>query len=663
MGWRVFFVISNIWRLFYLLMPKQDPETQHEPKRDRLMPGISAYYTKNSEKKTKGLLHVLKEVLHHNDYTAQIFLDDKNVSVGCTCYPKYPVLSFKRENVSVFFEGKIYNSSPEKLKKDLLSFAEQLQSDNGGFMNGLKTWVGEQDGEFVGVLYNKAAHELAVFNDQRGLLPLYYSLQQEGLILSREIKVVTQLMENVGLDQMTSAQFLLFGYPLGGKTLLKGISKFSPASVLRLNTINGDNKLTKLHISNFDIRKHENNTIRTNAENLRELFLDACKRRAVANEKNIVSLSGGLDSRAIAVALTKLKVPFTGATFLAESKGAKRDVQIAEQLADAFNIPWELFSLPPMRGADIRKLLSLKSGSNTFEMSFILQFFKALREKYSSGLVYFTGEGGLWLKPDHMPFVMRNNCLDEAVQIVVKKYQCIPLQQVTALTGVEVDDIRQGIRELLEAYPEQKVKNKLLHFKLYERACNSMFEAEDRNRCFFWDSVPFYGLNFFQYATGCPDKQKKYYNLYISFIKALEEKAAEIENVDWGLPVGSKKVPVYLRARDIYLRLPNTVKTALRKVRNGKDKKEKKFLCSPLQDVLMQTAQCGPAEKILLTDHIEKMSNNFNMKQCYQVLTLLSVIEQFTQDRKNCDVLSRYETQIFRGVGIDPAVRSFLHKI
>jgi asparagine synthase (glutamine-hydrolysing) len=112
---------------------------------------------------------------------------------------------------------------------------------------------------------------------------------------------------------------------------------------------------------------------------------------------------------------------------------------------------------------------------------------------------------------------------------------------VSALTGLESEGIIYELRRHIASYPEEDVRQKYVHFMIYERAFKWLFEGEDRNRFYFWSTTPFTGIRFFDAAMRCPDEQKSYHRLYREFLLGLCPAATAIESVGIGAPITSDK--------------------------------------------------------------------------------------------------------------------------
>ena len=102
-----------------------------------------------------------------------------------------------------------------------------------------------------------------------------------------------------------------------------------------------------------------------------ELLTEACRRWGSHPDTstNVLSLSGGLDSRAVAVGMTRAQVPFVTATFLDHRGNASTDLRIAKQLAALLGVPSVVFELPAPSPAQVEALAYMKDGLNTVAMA------------------------------------------------------------------------------------------------------------------------------------------------------------------------------------------------------------------------------------------------------------------------------------------------------
>lgn len=116
----------------------------------------------------------------------------------------------------------------------------------------------------------------------------------------------------------------------GKEHFLKRFIEFNRLPSHELTCEIGTIDLSQVHAFNFDIRSNCNTPYHEVVDNLYDLILEGTRIRTNAESTNIVSLSGGLDSRIVGAALHDLNIPFHGATFLDANKMANLDAVIAE---------------------------------------------------------------------------------------------------------------------------------------------------------------------------------------------------------------------------------------------------------------------------------------------------------------------------------------------
>ena len=439
-------------------------------------------------------------------------------------------------------------------------FFNNLASDR------LLQWTSNTDGDFIVFMFDKEFNKIAIVSDPLGLLPLYIYHQNNCLVVSREIRLIINLIGKKDINKAALAEYLLFGYTLGQNTLLKNIYRIKPASLLKVNLNNFELNYLTYDFFNFDNNNHYyGQSIEENVNELASLFIEACKNRGgFEGYTNLLSLSGGLDSRLVAAGLEINKIPFQGITFLSHNKTESLDAIIAEQVANFFDINWKLFQLSPTKGKYFLQLLKMKSGLNYLGMSFILPFFEKIIEEYGKNIIYFTGDMTLGLL-NNLPS-KKLKTIDDLMSYILYKNPIFSLEDVASLLNLNKIEILDILRNHLVNYPENNLMQKYLHFKIYDKTFNWLSEGMDRNRYYFWLATPLLSPKVFKYCINCPEEQKSYFRLYRDFLLKLSPKSAIFNYANYNLPVTSNTFIIKEFLSSFYNdKFPTAIKNLTRK--------------------------------------------------------------------------------------------------
>jgi asparagine synthase (glutamine-hydrolysing) len=262
------------------------------------MPGITL-----TSESPRLLKQQLDETVHFDWYETNLLYNDDRIQIGWSGYQSYPIQFYETEDHAIVLEGHLYDEP--NVKSRICDLTEKIFE---GDIESIEKYISRRDAEFVLASVEKSSGKVAVLNDALGRLPLYYTDSDSEPIVSRELGMILD-SRNVLLDSLGAAQYLLFGYPLGDQTLYSGIKQLSGGSLI---TISG-RELSVDNVHNFRIDKKPNTqrSIDENAKELANLLSDACRRRSNFGP-NVVALSGGLDSRAVAAALDDIGAAFTG---------------------------------------------------------------------------------------------------------------------------------------------------------------------------------------------------------------------------------------------------------------------------------------------------------------------------------------------------------------
>jgi asparagine synthase (glutamine-hydrolysing) len=525
--------------------------TAAEPEEREDMPGIHFYFDPcgNLDRKEDLLLHSARSLLHEKWFILKTLVSRRGCFLAATYHPRYPVAIYENNEFFICLEGTIYGESAAGVDAKLGELAGILFGPPPRPLDRARDWLLATDGDFVIFIQHRKTGSICVVNDALGRLPLYYRHESGRLALSRESRFITNLDNSVEFDRLAIAQYLLLGFMPGDKTFFEGVSRLEPATLISIDpegradpqsndrsrggaAAGGASRVGfhRLFTFDFSSRRGREMDAAACASRLADIFRKACLDRAGGDGVNVVSLSGGPDSRAVASALASGKAQFQGATFLGNSGDDMADAKTAETVAGILEVPWRLFKYGPARGSDAMRLLRMKNGGDHLGMSFSMGLFDMIREAWGDRVTFFTGAGGSLVVPDNRP-AGRFAGTDELAGHLISRNAILTLPQAAAVTGLRADRIRESIGDYLASCPEHKMSDKYLHFMVCGRDMKRAAEGEDRNRFFFWTVAPFNSLMVIDHAMNCPDGVKSKHRLYREFLSLLSPKAAAIDIV------------------------------------------------------------------------------------------------------------------------------------
>ncbi len=163
-----------------------------------------------------------------------------------------------------------------------------------------KSFVAKLNGMFAIALWDSLQKKLILARDRMGIKPLYYSSQKGALLFASEMKAILQAPLKRTVNHESLYAILNLGYIPGNATLLEGIRKLPPSSLL---TIEDDSIRIE---SYWDIPPvlssiNEDQTI----ERLRLALQESVRDQLVADVPVGCFLSGGLDTSTLAAYASK----------------------------------------------------------------------------------------------------------------------------------------------------------------------------------------------------------------------------------------------------------------------------------------------------------------------------------------------------------------------
>ncbi len=283
------------------------------------MPGLIGFTDKHHKYNSDMLSNMRSLLRYFDNYIDEELFSNKDIygsrtHLGIINQGRQPYIHSNR-----FFgwlEGEFYDQSQLRDKYRVVSNtdSELLLSIYGKTRS--FDFLRDIDGCYAAILYDKKEKQIYLITDRYGFKPLYWGIINDDLVWSSELKGFLGHMDfKPVIDPQAVQEFFDIGYLLENRTWFVGVELVPPASILSFNI-----KSSKVQIKHYwswnEIKPmrgpiHEGELV----EELGRLFKDSVRTRINTNERIGISLSGGLDSRAILAAVPENYKPLHTFTF------------------------------------------------------------------------------------------------------------------------------------------------------------------------------------------------------------------------------------------------------------------------------------------------------------------------------------------------------------
>jgi asparagine synthase (glutamine-hydrolysing) len=272
-------------------------------------------------------------------------------------------LSNRDKNITITFNGEIYNY--KELTKELKSRGYQFetQSDTEAIVHAYEAWgedcVDHLRGMFAFAIWDKRKHTLFLARDRMGIKPLLYSITEDGhFIFASEHKA---LLEYPGLKRTIKTNsietYFALGYIAEPDTIYANIYKLQAGHTLTIvnKTVKPVNRYWDIPFQP-DIELDEESAQK---ELVRQLT-EAIEIRMVAEVPLGAFLSGGIDSSSVVALMSSLqKDPINTCSIGFDSSSYDESHyadQVADKLIDVYDEPFaDSSALPTYRVCQIAR--------------------------------------------------------------------------------------------------------------------------------------------------------------------------------------------------------------------------------------------------------------------------------------------------------------------
>ena len=209
-------------------------------------------------------------------------------------------LSMGGETYTIVYNGELYNTEDIRQELSKLNHVFEGHSDTEVLLHAYAQWgeacLQKCNGIFAFGVWEHGAEKLFLVRDRIGVKPLFYKLQEGGLLFASELKtILTYPTVRAELDAEGAAEILLLGPGrTPGSGVFHGIQELEPGCCGYYRK----GKFSWHRYWSLKDREHRENFEET-AEHVRYLVTDAIRRQMVSDVPVGTFLSGGLDSSLI----------------------------------------------------------------------------------------------------------------------------------------------------------------------------------------------------------------------------------------------------------------------------------------------------------------------------------------------------------------------------
>lgn len=272
----------------------------------------------------------------------------------------------------LIFNGAIYNFVA--LRDQLLRLGQQFStaSDTEVLLKAYLQWgpacLARLEGMYAFAIWDALSNSVFLARDRFGEKPLFYSLDDGELVFASDIHaVVAALPSAADIDPKAVADYLMFKYVPGARTMFQGVVQLPPGC----EAVFDDGKLTVRPSP----RTADSNAIGEAAEptpaGLRKALGASVRLRLQADVPVGVFLSGGVDSAAIA-SLAAAEASSPPACFTADIVGGDPSFSErgqAAEIAAALGLPHHVVSIGPDSFVDGIELATCRRGAPLSEFN------------------------------------------------------------------------------------------------------------------------------------------------------------------------------------------------------------------------------------------------------------------------------------------------------
>lgn len=312
------------------------------------MPGICGLITNRPAEWAESQLQRMLETMRHESfYSVSSWREpSQGVYVGWTTRGEErsggSPLTNETNDVFLVFSGEEYPDAA--VSKDLWARGHRFSDARWAYLPHLyeenPEFLASLNGRFHGVLADARSGSVVLFNDRFAMHRLYYHVGEDAVYFSAEAKAILKVCPELRNPDMQSlGELVRCGCTLENRTIFQGIDVLPPASAWKFQAGTLETKSPYFQASDWEGQSE------LDAEEyylqLRSAFANCLPRYLHPRDRIAVSLTGGLDTRAVMAWQRSAPDSLPCYTYGEEGRDCQ-DVVVARRVAQACHQPHEV---------------------------------------------------------------------------------------------------------------------------------------------------------------------------------------------------------------------------------------------------------------------------------------------------------------------------------
>jgi asparagine synthase (glutamine-hydrolysing) len=230
--------------------------------------------------------------------------------------------------VRVLFHGELDNG--EELRAKLAEQGRRCGNSAADLLRCLydvhkQRAAGLLKGTYCAAIFDEGSGALVLIADRLGSYPIYWFQAGDRFVFASELRAALRDHPRPSLNASAVADFLKFGFPMGDKTLAKGVDMVPSGSTVTCCTRTGTVQVQQ-HASIAELFEAAEIDRDTHLDQVRAASAASMDRAVAGAHRFGLSLSGGLDTRVILSAMDRRGRSAGTATFTLGGRGCADEV-------------------------------------------------------------------------------------------------------------------------------------------------------------------------------------------------------------------------------------------------------------------------------------------------------------------------------------------------